>query len=140
MAIPFKKALAAILFLALGAVFTPAAGPAVYAATGDDDDTGVSVNVEFQNPITSNTLDQVISNLTDFVFTIALIICPLVIIIGGFLFVTASGDPKKVEVGKQMIFWALVGLAIAMLAKGAVVLLRALLGVKKSSMGANWFA
>jgi hypothetical protein len=131
----FKKALLATLFLTLGIGFVPV-GPAAYAA---DDDSEVSVNVEFENPITSNTLDQVVSNLTDFVFTIALIVCPLVIIIGGFLFVTAGGDPKKVETGKKMIFWALVGLTIAMLAKGAVVLLRALLGVKKSTMGGDWF-
>lgn len=131
----FKKALLATFLLTLGIGFV-SVGPAAYAA---DDDSEVSVNVEFENPITSNTLDQVVSNLTDFVFTIALIVCPLVIIIGGFLFVTAGGDPKKVETGKKMIFWALVGLTIAMLAKGAVVLLRALLGVKKSTMGGDWF-
>lgn len=89
------------------------------------------VDVKFENPITSNTLDKVVGSLIDFVFSLAVVICPIVIIIGGFIFVTASGDPKKVETGKKVIFWALVGLAVAVLAKGSILLLRALLGVKK---------
>ena len=101
----------------------------------DTDETGgtetTEVDVKFENPITSNTLDKVVGSLIDFVFSLAVIICPIVIIIGGFIFVTASGDPKKVETGKKVIFWALVGLAVAVLAKGSILLLRALLGVKK---------
>lgn len=133
----FKKIILSALVLVFGLGFFPAIGQsgyglpsAVYAAADDDDDE-VSVDVEFVNPITDDTLDEVINNLIDFVFTIALVICPIVIIIGGFMFVTASGDPKKLETGKKIIFWALVGLAIAIMAKGIVILIRALLGVKK---------
>ncbi|HOX30245.1 MAG TPA: pilin [Candidatus Paceibacterota bacterium] len=125
-----------LLVLGLGLGLVPAIGrdgcgasSAVFAATNDED---VSVDVEFVNPITDDTLDKVINNLIDFVFTIALVVCPIVIIIGGFMFVTASGDPKKLETGKKIIFWALIGLAIAIMAKGIVILIRALLGVKKT--------
>ncbi len=132
---PFKKITFAILLSVLIFGFIPLSGQVgfnepltVSAATGDDD---VSVDVEFVNPITSNTLDQVINNLIDFIFTIALVVCPIVIIIGGFMFVTAAGDPNRLETGKKIIFWALVGLAMAIMAKGFVILLKALLGVKK---------
>lgn len=133
-----KKTILTVLLLVLGfgLGFVSAIGrdgcgapSAVFAATEDED---VSVDVEFVNPITDDTLDKVINNLIDFVFTIALVVCPIVIIIGGFMFVTASGDPKKLETGKKIIFWALIGLAIAIMAKGIVILIRALLGVKKT--------
>ncbi len=131
----FKKITFAILLSVLVFGLVPLTGQAgfnelltVSAATGDED---VSVDVEFINPITSNTLDQVINNLIDFIFTIALVVCPIVIIIGGFMFVTAAGDPNRLETGKKIIFWALVGLAMAIMAKGFVILLKALLGVKK---------
>jgi magnesium-transporting ATPase (P-type) len=131
----FKKITFAILLSVLVFGFVPLTGRfgfneplTVSAATGGED---VSVDVEFINPITSNTLDQVINNLIDFIFTIALVVCPIVIIIGGFMFVTAAGDPNRLETGKKIIFWALVGLAMAIMAKGFVILLKALLGVKK---------
>ena len=131
----FKKITFAILLSVLVFGLVPLTGQAgfnelltVSAATGDED---VSVDVEFINPITSNTLDQGINNLIDFIFTIALVVCPIVIIIGGFMFVTAAGDPNRLETGKKIIFWALVGLAMAIMAKGFVILLKALLGVKK---------
>ena len=132
----FKKIILSVFLLFFGLGFVPAIGQggyvlplAVYAAADDDED--VSVDVEFVNPVTDDTLDEIINNLIDFVFTIALVICPIVIIIGSFMFVTASGDPKKLETGKKIIFWALIGLAIAIMAKGMVILIRALLGVKK---------
>lgn len=132
----FKKIILSVLLFFFGLGFATAIGQggyglplAVYAAADDDED--VSVDVEFVNPVTDDTLDEIINNLIDFVFTIALVICPIVIIIGGFMFVTASGDPKKLETGKKIIFWALIGLAIAIMAKGMVILIRALLGVKK---------
>ena len=104
--------------------------PCLAATTPADDTT--EVNVEFTNPITSNTLDQVISNLIDFAFTIVLVIAVIAILVGAFFIVSSSGDPKKVEQGKQIVWWALIAVGIVLLAKGFVILLRALLGVKKS--------
>lgn len=112
------------------------------AGVFDDDDNGdnddnkepAEINVKIKNPLKAKTLEDVINNLIDFVFFLALIICPLVIIIGGFIFVTAGGDPKKIESGKKMIYYALIGLGIVILAKGFVMALKAILGVKKTSL------
>jgi len=74
------------------------------AATGSDSESGnesVEVNVEFANPVACNTLDCIINAIIDFVFWLALVIGTLMIIYGGFLFVTASGDPKKVVYRKE---------------------------------------
>ncbi len=101
------------------------------AASGSDTDSGsetTEVNVEFANPVTCNTIDCIINAIIDFVFWLAVIIGPLVIIYGGFIFVTAGGDPKKVDTGKKIIFFALIGIGVAVLAKGIAILVRTLLG------------
>lgn len=127
-----KTIIIAVFLIVFGSSLASLAQGGFLPAVGAAEDEDVPVDVEFVNPITSNTLDEVINGLVDFVFTIALVVCPIVIIIGGFIFVTASGDPKKVETGKKIIFWALVGLGIAIMAKGFVELVRYLLGVKKT--------
>lgn len=43
---------------------------------------------------------------------IALASSTIIIIIGGFLIMTASGDPNAVERGKRTIFFGIIGIAI----------------------------
>ena len=106
-------------FLAVGA----GSASTVYAAAGAVDET-------ITNPIKANSLEEVLNSVIDFIFTIALIVCPLIIIIGGFIFVTAGGEPAKVETGKKMIFYALLGLGVIILAKGFVLALKTIIKVK----------
>lgn len=46
----------------------------------------------------------------------------IVIIIGGFNFVTSGGDPQKVSTAKNTILYAVIGLIVAVLAQAVVVL------------------
>jgi hypothetical protein len=47
------------------------------------------------------------------------------------MMVTSGGDPGKVETGKKMVYYALIGLGIVVLAKGFVLALKQILNVKK---------
>jgi len=82
-----------------------------------------------QNPLCAQTFDQLINAIIDFIYKIAFAIAPLMIIIAGFYFVTAGGDPKRVETAKNIILYTCIGLAVILLAKGLVALLKQLLGV-----------
>jgi len=66
----------------------------------------------------------VLGRIADWVFTILIIVAVIFLIWGAFNFVTAAGDAEKVTAGKQSIMWALVGVAVALLARGLVVLVR----------------
>jgi len=116
-----------------GAIFLiglSSAGPVLNtacAATAEEK----KIDVKVDNPIKANTIEEIINNVIDFFFTIALIICPLIIIVGGFMMVTSGGDPGKVETGKKMVYYALIGLGIVIMAKGFVLALKQILKVKK---------
>ena len=78
-----------------------------------------------------DSIEGVLGGVIDFIFWIALIVCPLIIIIGALTFVTAGGEPAKIQTGKNMIFYALLGLSVIILAKGFVLALQTILRVKK---------
>ena len=54
---------------------------------------------------------------TNWIFYILTIIVTLMAIYGGFNIVTSSGDPKKMETGRKILTFALIGLVIALIAK-----------------------
>lgn len=63
------------------------------------------------------SLEGIINTVVDYAFYLAVIACPLVIAIGAFLFLTSAGDPGRVRLAKQMIIWAIIGLAVILSAK-----------------------
>jgi len=66
---------------------------------------------------------------TDWIFVVLIIIVALLIAWGGFLIATAAGAPEKVASGRNYILYALIGLAVALLAKALPSIVKALLGV-----------
>jgi magnesium-transporting ATPase (P-type) len=82
------------------------------------------------NPLKAPDFETLINNIINFIFYIALAIAPLAVVTGAFNILTSGGDPKKVETGKNIIIYALVGLIVVMLAKGIVTVIRNMLGLK----------
>ena len=54
---------------------------------------------------------------TNWIFYILTIIVTLMAIYGGFNIVTSAGDPKKMETGRKILTFALIGLVVALIAK-----------------------
>ena len=67
--------------------------------------------------------------ITDWVFVILIAIVVLFIVWGAFTLVTAAGAPDKVSSGRNYIIYALIGLAVALLARALPSIVEALLGV-----------
>jgi len=95
---------------------------------GDGGD-GDGITIEIKNPLAAENFEDIINNLIDFVFNIAIVLTPLMIILGGVLFVTAAGNLEQVTRAKKIIIWTLVGFFIVLLAKGISDLIATLLGV-----------
>lgn len=70
------------------------------------------------------TLDRIV----DWLFTILLVIAALFIIIAAYYFVTAAGDPETVKKARNFVLYALIGLVVAFLARGLVVLIGTIVG------------
>jgi len=80
----------------------------VYAQPG----AGSSVTA-LENPIGKITsFDVLIKSILNIVMTIGIPIAVLAIIYSGFLFVTAQGNPEKLESAKNALLWTVVGTAI----------------------------
>jgi len=82
--------------------------------------------VRIENPLSVDSIEELIENIVNFLFNISLYIAPIMILYAGFMFITAAGDPAKISTAKKLIFWVLVGLVIIFSAKGIIKILQSI--------------
>jgi len=97
-------------------IFTKSA--AVVAASVGVAGTALADNVTLPNPIGCGTFGCVTTNVINFLITIAIPLCAIMVLIGGFKMITSSGDPEKFKSGRNTILYAVAGFAVVILAKG----------------------
>ena len=93
-------------------------------------DTSVSsggTQTVLENPISSATLPELLKNVLNFLFSLSIVILPIIILYGGFLMLTAGGDPTKISQSRTILFWAVIAFAIILLARGLPEVIRTLL-------------
>jgi len=81
-----------------------------------------------QNPLKANNFEDLVNYLIKFVFYIALAIAPLMIIIAGFFWITSAGDPARVKTAQTIILYTSIGLAVILLARGLIAIIKSVLG------------
>jgi len=69
-------------------------------------------------------LQAKLEQISTWVFNILLVIAGIFLIVAGYFFVTGGGEPEKVTKARQMLINALIGVAIAVAAKGLVMLVQ----------------
>ena len=92
----------------------------------------INAQVEIENPVTSDSLWELLSKVIDFIFYISISIASLMIIIGAYFFLTSAGEPGKVQTAKNVILYALIGLVVVFLSKAIINLLLEIFGVEAS--------
>jgi hypothetical protein len=80
------------------------------------------INIDIWGP------NSVITTITNWFFGIVLLIAAIMLIAAGFTYVTSAGNEAKVKSAMNMLLYALVGVGIALLAKGLVYLICVLFG------------
>lgn len=70
-----------------------------------------------------------IYTVTNWIFIILIAIAAIMVLWGAVTIVTAGGAPEKVTTGRSLILYAMIGLAVALLARAFPSIVRALLGV-----------
>ncbi len=120
-------AAAAFSILALSAGIAGAQEPA--DAPADNQGSGGSGEVVLVSPLEGDlTVEDIVGKIAGVIFGLALMICPILIIWGGFEIATAGGDQNKMAKGKQIITFSLVGLAIIALSAAFVEAIKQILG------------
>jgi hypothetical protein len=89
----------------------------------------IGINLTFQPPIGASNFSELINGLIDFVFTVALIVAPILLIIAGIIFMTAFGDPGKVATARRMLLWTIIGFGIILISKGLVEVFQSIVGI-----------
>jgi hypothetical protein len=69
------------------------------------------------SPDSKTAIAEMIARITKYLLYVALVIAPLAVLIGGLMIFFAAGEADKVTLGRNIIIWALVGLAIFLAAK-----------------------
>jgi uncharacterized RDD family membrane protein YckC len=76
--------------------------------------------IEIKNPLKAQTFQDLIKSIIKGLRTLALTLAPLMIIIAGFYFVTAAGNPAQITTAKKIILYTLIGLGIILMAEGII--------------------
>jgi len=66
---------------------------------------------------------------TDWIFIILVAFAAVMVLFGAFTLLTAAGTPEKVTSGRNYIIYAVIGLAVGLLAKAIPAIVRVILGV-----------
>jgi hypothetical protein len=80
------------------------------------------------NPLQACDIQELIENLFNFIFVVAIAIVPIMIIVAAFYFLTSGGDPEKVRAAKKVLIYACIGLFIILLAKGIISVIKTVIG------------
>lgn len=76
--------------------------------------------IEIKNPLKYDTIEDLIRAIIRFLQVLASIVTAIVIVAAGYFFVFSQGDPAKVTQARNMVIYALVGLAIILVAQGII--------------------
>ena len=79
--------------------------------------------VSIDNPLTSQSIADLVDRVITFLIEVFLPIAIIMVLYAAFTFITAGGDETKVKKAKQILTWAIVGIAILLVAKSVVTII-----------------
>ena len=87
---------------------------------------GANGSVTLPNPLGGSCTDLVcpLNALINFLYSLAVPICVIMVLVGGFQMVTAAGDPAKFSTGRKTILYAVIGFAVILIAGGVSTLIK----------------
>lgn len=84
--------------------------------TGRDPDPGSpgtgSGGVTLTNPLKADSLEEFFKAIVDFIVRLGVLVVVVMVVIVGFMFVTARGNPEKISQARAALLWTLVGAVI----------------------------
>lgn len=90
-------------------------------------DKGYTLNVP--NPVKADNLTELLSDVANFIFIIAIPIAVIAILISGIKYLTAGGNEDKIKSARQALIWTAAGLVIILIGKGIISVIQSLLSV-----------
>ncbi|MEA2098435.1 MAG: pilin [Patescibacteria group bacterium] len=79
--------------------------------------------VEVHNPIKTNDFSELVENFLLWILSVAGALALLMLVAGGVLYVTSSGNEQKIETARKMITWTILGLMLILASYSIIVVL-----------------
>jgi len=86
-----------------------------------------TVTVTFKNPVGATSFAVIIDRVVNLVFWLGIALSPLFALFGVFHILTSGGDMYKIELGRRIIIFTIIGLIIVMFTKGIIEIILSLL-------------
>ena len=86
-----------------------------------------STPITLPNPLSTNSFQQVVADITNFLLIIAVPLVAIMALVGGFQMMTAAGNPEKFNSGRKTLMYAVIGFAVVILAGGIAQIIKNLL-------------
>jgi len=86
--------------------------------------------VKLENPLKAKDFKEFIDRIITILFYLGIVIAPLMIVLAAFFFLTAGGDPQKIQTAQNIILYTCIGILIIFIAKIFIALIRKVLEAK----------
>lgn len=73
-----------------------------------------AAGVVISNPLFATSFEALADSFVAIIWTFAVAVTPLMIIVSGFVFITAAGNPVKIQTAKNILLYTVIGFAIAL--------------------------
>jgi len=70
----------------------------------------------------NQNVDSTLENIGNWLFATLMVIAFIFLIIAGYFFVTAQGDPEKVKTARNFVLYAVIGVLVALISRGLIML------------------
>lgn len=88
----------------------------------------VAFAVEIENPIKANNFEELLTKIFQAIAALVGGISAIMVIVAGIFYLTSAGRPEKIKQAKDTLTYAIMGLAIALLAEAIIGAIKQVLG------------
>ena len=82
------------------------------------------ISITLRNPLSCDDFGCVANRIIDGLFALSIPIVSVMVLVGGFQILFATGDPEKLKTGKKTVLYSVVGFTVILLAKGVVLIIQ----------------
>ncbi len=76
---------------------------------------GLADTLELENPLQAGSFSDILEAIANFIFTMALLIAPIMILVSAFYFVTSAGIEERIKKAKNILTYTIIGIVCAVL-------------------------
>ncbi len=86
-----------------------------------------ALTIKVTNPISTSDFNKLVGNTLAWVLSVAGSVALVMLIIGGIMYITASGDEQRINTAKKIVTWTILGLALVLVSYSIMVVVNQIL-------------